>query len=57
MKGIEFDPNDPDVCGGDIFKRLVPMEAHEASSLYSEEKAKLLRLIGEMVAEKNDELQ
>ena len=56
MKGIAFDPNDPEVSGGDIFKRLVPMEAHEASSLYSEEKAKLLRLIGEKVAEKNQEL-
>jgi tyrosine-protein phosphatase non-receptor type 23 len=57
VKGIEFDPNDPDVSGGDIFKRLVPMEAHEASSLYSEEKAKLLRLIGDTVGEKNHELQ
>lgn len=33
------------VSGPDIFGRLVPMGAHEASSMYSEEKAKLLRKI------------
>lgn len=31
--------------GPDIFQRLVPIEAHEASSLYSEEQAKLLRTV------------
>jgi len=45
VKGIAFDMNDPDVSGPDLFKRLVSLEAHESSSLYSEEKAKLLRNI------------
>jgi len=34
VKGIPFNPNDPEVSGPDIFKKLVPMEAHKASSLY-----------------------
>lgn len=34
VKGIPFSPSDPDVSGPDIFARLVPMEAHETSSLY-----------------------
>ena len=34
VKGTPFDINDPEVSGQDIFHRLVPMEAHEASSLY-----------------------
>lgn len=34
VKGIPFSPDDPDVSGPDIFARLVPMEAHETSSLY-----------------------
>ena len=38
VKGIPFDMNDPEVSGPDLFRRLVPLEAHEASSLYSEEK-------------------
>ena len=29
-----FDVKDTEVSGPDIFQRLVPMEAHEASSLY-----------------------
>ncbi len=46
VKGIGFDPSDPEgPCGPDIFARLVPYSAHEAASLYSEEKAKLLRCI------------
>lgn len=43
VKPIPFGVNDPDVSGADIFGRLVPMEAHEASSVYSEKKADLLR--------------
>ncbi|XP_014669831.1 PREDICTED: tyrosine-protein phosphatase non-receptor type 23-like, partial [Priapulus caudatus] len=43
VKGIPFNFNDKDVSGDDIFARLIPMETHEASSLYSEEKAKVLR--------------
>lgn len=34
VKGTPFDIQDPDIAGQDIFHRLVPMEAHEASSLY-----------------------
>jgi len=34
VKGIPFNPNDPEVSGPDIFKKLVPLEAHKASSLY-----------------------
>ena len=45
VKGIPFDVSDPEVSGQDIFHRLVPLEAHEASSLYSEEQAKLLRCV------------
>ena len=33
------------VSGPDLLSRIVPMEAHEASSLYSEEQAKLLRTV------------
>ena len=56
VKGIGFEVNDPEVAGTDIFGRLVPLEAHEASSLYSEEKAKLLRVIGEEIQSKSNEL-
>ena len=42
MKGIHFDSSDPEVSGPDLFSRIVPMVAHEASSLYSEEQVKLL---------------
>ena len=42
--------------GPDIFHRLVPMEAHEASSLYSEEQAKLLRTIGNEIEESSNNL-
>ena len=34
VKGIPFNVTDTEVSGPDIFQRLVPMEAHEASSLY-----------------------
>jgi tyrosine-protein phosphatase non-receptor type 23 len=34
VKGIPFDPTDPEISGPDIFQKLVPMEAHEASSVY-----------------------
>ena len=47
---------DPEVSGPDLFNRLVPLEAHEASSLYSEEKARLLREVGDMVEDKDAEL-
>ena len=34
VKGIPFSAKDPEVSGPDIFQKLVPMEAHEASSVY-----------------------
>ncbi|KAL5005900.1 hypothetical protein ScPMuIL_017058 [Solemya velum] len=56
VKGIPFNPNDNEISGQDIFHKLVPMEAHEAASLYSEEKAKLIRKIGASIEEKNSQL-
>ncbi|CAF0926517.1 unnamed protein product [Brachionus calyciflorus] len=53
---IDFD-NDPEVASPDIFGRLVPMKAHELSSLYSEEKDKILRGINNQVDEKNTQLE
>ncbi|XP_064081068.1 tyrosine-protein phosphatase non-receptor type 23-like isoform X2 [Macrobrachium nipponense] len=57
VKGIPFSVNDPEVAGQDIFSKLVPMEAHQHSSMYSEEKAKLLRRICGEIQEKNEELE
>lgn len=57
VKGIPFNINDPEVSGPDIFARIVPMKAHESSSLYSEEKAKLLRKVGGMIESKDEELE
>lgn len=34
VKGLPVNPTDPSVTGPDIFSKLVPMAAHEASSLY-----------------------
>ena len=34
----------------------MPLEAHEASSMYSEEKARFLRQVGEMIEDKDAEL-
>ncbi|XP_014480302.1 PREDICTED: tyrosine-protein phosphatase non-receptor type 23 [Dinoponera quadriceps] len=56
VKGVSFNINDPEVSGSDIFARLVPMKVHEASSLYSEEKAKILRSIGTKIDEKDQYL-
>ncbi|XP_003700623.2 tyrosine-protein phosphatase non-receptor type protein myopic isoform X1 [Megachile rotundata] len=56
VKGISFSINDPEVSGPDIFARLVPMKVHEASSLYSEEKAKILRSVGGKIEEKDQQL-
>ena len=42
VKGIGFEVNEEN-GGKDIFSKLIPLEAHTASSLYSEEKAKVLR--------------
>ena len=48
--------NDPEVVSQDIFVRLVSIKAHELSSLYSEDKAKLLRQIISQVDDKNAQL-
>ncbi|XP_035743780.1 tyrosine-protein phosphatase non-receptor type 23-like [Vespa mandarinia] len=53
VKGISFSINDPEVSGPDIFARLIPMKVHEANSLYSEEKAKILRNVGSKIEEKD----
>lgn len=57
MKALTFQPYDEAVAGHDIFRKLVPMEAHEASSLYSEEKAKLLRRVVDNIEDKNKKLE
>ncbi|KAK2708882.1 tyrosine-protein phosphatase non-receptor type 23-like isoform X2 [Artemia franciscana] len=55
-KGIGFDFTDPEIAGPDIFGRLISIEAHATSSLYSEEKAKLLRNVSERIESKDDKL-
>lgn len=57
VKALPVNPTDPSVTGPDIFAKLVPMAAHEASSLYSEEKAKLLRDVMAKVDNKNETLE
>ncbi|KAH8270247.1 hypothetical protein KR018_006177 [Drosophila ironensis] len=57
VNGIGFQVTDEEHAGPDIFARLVPMKAHEASSLYSEEKAKLLRKYGGLLEEKDTQLE
>lgn len=44
------------MSGPDVFARLIPMGAHEASSMYSEEKAKILRHIVSQVEVKDTEI-
>ncbi|MED6251346.1 hypothetical protein ATANTOWER_028946, partial [Ataeniobius toweri] len=57
VKALPVNPTDPSVTGPDLFTKLVPMAAHEASSLYSEEKAKLLRDIMAKIDGKNETLE
>lgn len=56
VQGIPFDVADPQVIGDDIFKRLVPMKTHEHLSLYSEEKANILRGLGGKIEDRDAEL-
>lgn len=56
VQGISFDVADPQIIGEDIFKRLVPMKAHENLSLYSEEKAQILRQLSAKIDERDTEL-
>merc|ERR1719219_3410683 len=55
VKGIGFEVNEEN-GGKDIFSKLIPLEAHTASSLYSEEKAKVLRELGTKIENKDEEL-
>ncbi|KAF6774865.1 hypothetical protein AHF37_05741 [Paragonimus kellicotti] len=57
VRGVAFDHNDPEIRGADIFQRLVPMKTLEATSVYSEHKASLLRGIVSEVEDKNTSLQ
>ncbi|XP_017284111.1 tyrosine-protein phosphatase non-receptor type 23 [Kryptolebias marmoratus] len=57
VKALPVNPTDPSVTGPDLFAKLVPMAAHEASSLYSEEKAKLLRDVMAKIDSKNETLE
>uniref|UniRef100_A0A7N8Y602 Tyrosine-protein phosphatase non-receptor type 23 n=1 Tax=Mastacembelus armatus TaxID=205130 RepID=A0A7N8Y602_9TELE len=57
VKALPVNPTDPSVTGPDLFAKLVPMAAHEASSLYSEEKAKLLRDVMAKIESKNETLE
>ncbi|KAM9806775.1 tyrosine-protein phosphatase non-receptor type 23 isoform 2-T2 [Syngnathus typhle] len=57
VKALPVNPTDPSVTGPDLFAKLVPMVAHEAASLYSEEKAKMLRDIMAKIESKNDTLE
>ncbi|XP_060713065.1 tyrosine-protein phosphatase non-receptor type 23b [Tachysurus vachellii] len=56
VKPIPISPTDPNTTGPDLFSNLVPLEAHVASSVYSEEKAKLLREVMAKIDEKNQSL-
>ncbi|KAG5681386.1 hypothetical protein PVAND_010828 [Polypedilum vanderplanki] len=56
VHGIPFDVTDSEIIGEDIFKRLVPMKTHENLSLYSEEKANILRQLGAKIDERDAEL-
>ena len=53
VKFIPLDLNDIASKESDIFSRLIPMQVFEKSSLYSEEKAKLLRSVQSSVEDKN----
>ncbi|KAF5879831.1 tyrosine-protein phosphatase non-receptor type 23-like, partial [Clarias magur] len=57
VKPVPITPTDPSVTGPDLFSTLVPLAAHEASSVYSEEKAKLLREVATNIEEKNQILE
>nr|XP_057909287.1 tyrosine-protein phosphatase non-receptor type 23 isoform X1 [Doryrhamphus excisus]XP_057909288.1 tyrosine-protein phosphatase non-receptor type 23 isoform X2 [Doryrhamphus excisus] len=57
VKALPVNPTDPSVTGPDLFTKLVPMAVHEASSLYSEEKAKLLRDVMAKIDSKNETLE
>lgn len=57
VKGIPFSVTDVEISGPDIFARLIPMVAHEASSIYSEQKASLLRYVADEIEKTDYQLQ
>ncbi|XP_072532592.1 tyrosine-protein phosphatase non-receptor type 23b [Salminus brasiliensis] len=57
VKPLPVSPTDLGVTGPDLFSKLVPMATHEASSLYSEEKAKMLREVMAKIDDKNQTLE
>uniref|UniRef100_A0AAY4D460 BRO1 domain-containing protein n=1 Tax=Denticeps clupeoides TaxID=299321 RepID=A0AAY4D460_9TELE len=57
VKPSPFNPTDPGATGPDLFSTLVPMAAHEASSVYSEEKAKLMRDVLSRIESQNRTLE
>ncbi|XP_049331506.1 tyrosine-protein phosphatase non-receptor type 23b [Astyanax mexicanus] len=57
VKPVPVSPTDLSITGPDLFSKLVPMASHEASSLYSEEKAKMLREVMAKIDEKNQTLE
>ncbi|KAI1292180.1 Tyrosine-protein phosphatase non-receptor type 23 [Halotydeus destructor] len=57
VKPIAFTISDPDICGSDIFRKLVPIECHETASIYTEEKDQLMRSVRQKIASKNEALE
>ncbi|TRY65701.1 hypothetical protein DNTS_005550 [Danionella cerebrum] len=57
VKPLPVSLTDQSVTGPDLFSKLVPMATHEASSLYSEEKARLLRDVASKIEERNQILE
>lgn len=56
VKAVGFSVNDPEVSGPDIFAKLIPIKAHETSSIYSEQLAELLRHVTAQVAQADQDL-
>ena len=57
-KPVAFDARAREVLQGeDLFRRLLPLEVHSAASLYSEEKARLLRAVTLEISGKNKVLE
>jgi tyrosine-protein phosphatase non-receptor type 23 len=56
IKSTPFDVADPEICGPDIFHRLVPIEAYEQVSIYSDSKDRLWRETKQKIESRNEEL-
>lgn len=56
VKEIGFSVSDAEVMGKDIFGRLVPIEAYQTISIYSDNRDKLWREIKSKIDDKNEEL-